>query len=281
MLADLKPQRKHNVIDLLAKAGADVSAWSNYNGLPARNPAYCYNWSFEQPGEFVTVCLWHRNLTLEGSTVVHRIAQRSPKWSRASQWSPVWHRRALAFDRSLSLAFQQQLPLRVIVVDGGRLDDTTATSGVSARLLDEVPWAVIDYEYATGKCLLARGVPPAAAAPLDLDDPLSWFEGAQRRKFVRHRQREGRARMAKIESTLARNGGRLVCEVTNCEFDFSVRYGALGKGYAQVHHLVPLGKAADSGREVKMTDLAVVCANCHVMIHLGGECRPLNTLIVK
>jgi predicted HNH restriction endonuclease len=24
------------------------------------------------------------------------------------------------------------------------------------------------------------------------------------------------------------------------------------------------------GREVKLKDLAVVCANCHVMIHMGG-----------
>ena len=29
------------------------------------------------------------------------------------------------------------------------------------------------------------------------------------------------------------------------------------------------------GREVKLKDLAVVCANCHAMIHIGGKCRPL------
>jgi hypothetical protein len=33
------------------------------------------------------------------------------------------------------------------------------------------------------------------------------------------------------------------------------------------------------GREVKLKDLAVVCANCHVMIHMGGKCRPLAGLI--
>jgi hypothetical protein len=281
ILDDLKPQQKPNVIDLLSATGADVSAWSNYKGSPSRNPAYCYNWSFEQPDEFVTLCLWHRNLDLQGSTVIQRIPHRSPNWSSTSEWSQVWHRRAAAFDRSLALAFQHQLPLRVIVVDGGRRNETTVTSGVSGRLLDEVPWAVTEYDYATGKCLLVRGASPVAAAPLDISDPLSWFEGAEKQKFVRHRQRESSARAAKIAHVLIQNGGRLVCEVRNCGFDFEKRYGSLGKDYAQVHHLSPLSYSPSKGRVVGLADLAIVCANCHVMVHRGGECRPLNTLIVK
>ena len=31
--------------------------------------------------------------------------------------------------------------------------------------------------------------------------------------------------------------GKLVCEVPKCGFDFEERFGKLGKGYAQVHHL--------------------------------------------
>src|SRR5262245_48779112 len=44
--------------------------------------------------------------------------------------------------------------------------------------------------------------------------------------------------------------------------------------------LHPYARAREvMGREVKLKDLAVVCANCHVMIHMGGKCRPLAGLI--
>jgi 5-methylcytosine-specific restriction enzyme A len=67
--------------------------------------------------------------------------------------------------------------------------------------------------------------------------------------------------------------------VPKCSFDFEKSYGKLGKGYAQVHHLDPLSKSPKEGKFTKLSDLAVVCANCHVMIHVGGECRPLRGLI--
>jgi 5-methylcytosine-specific restriction enzyme A len=116
--------------------------------------------------------------------------------------------------------------------------------------------------------------------PADSPDlQLAWFEGERRQAFIYHRRREAQARRQKIHDTQQRNGGRRICEVPNCGFDFAERYGALGEGYVQIHHLLPLGKAPDRGRPTKLEDLAVVCANCHVMIHLGGECRPLDDLI--
>ncbi len=52
-----------------------------------------------------------------------------------------------------------------------------------------------------------------------------------------------------------------------CGFDFELVYGARGKGYIEIHHIVPL---ADKNEETEVnpaTDLIVVCANCHRMIH--------------
>lgn len=53
-----------------------------------------------------------------------------------------------------------------------------------------------------------------------------------------------------------------------CGFDFEAAYGPWGAGFCEIHHLSPLGKAQG---EVRVTnplyDLAVVCANCHRMIH--------------
>jgi hypothetical protein len=71
--------------------------------------------------------------------------------------------------------------------------------------------------------------------------------------------------------------GRLVCEV--CDFDFAAVYGELGSGFAECHHNQPLAEAA-AERLTTLADLAVVCANCHRMLHRRpwravGELREL------
>lgn len=104
------------------------------------------------------------------------------------------------------------------------------------------------------------------------------IEGQQRKMLVLHRKRETRLRRAKILDALAKNS-RLVCEVPGCQFDFEAQYGPLGAGYAHVHHLKPLAKTRASGKKVTLDGLAIVCANCHSMIHRGGQCRDLLGLI--
>ena len=52
------------------------------------------------------------------------------------------------------------------------------------------------------------------------------------------------------------------CEV--CRFDFSATYG---EDYCEVHHLTPLSDLAEDS-ETTLDDLAIVCANCHRIIHL-------------
>jgi hypothetical protein len=58
-----------------------------------------------------------------------------------------------------------------------------------------------------------------------------------------------------------------------CAMDFRRRYGALGEGFMQVHHLVHL--KADTADYVldPINDLVPVCPNCHAMLHRGTE-RP-------
>jgi 5-methylcytosine-specific restriction protein A len=97
------------------------------------------------------------------------------------------------------------------------------------------------------------------------------------RRLVLHRSREQWKRDDKIAETL-RNTNRLACEVPGCEFDFREKYGELGKEYAHVHHRKSLA-STDKPRQVKLKDLAIVCANCHAMIHRNGKCRPLEGLI--
>ncbi len=81
-----------------------------------------------------------------------------------------------------------------------------------------------------------------------------------RRHLARERDRTVRRR--KIADALGR-GGRLACEA--CDFDFEARYGARGAGYIEVHHVVPLHLTGET--RTRLGDLALICANCHRMIH--------------
>jgi 5-methylcytosine-specific restriction endonuclease McrA len=60
-----------------------------------------------------------------------------------------------------------------------------------------------------------------------------------------------------------------VCQV--CGFDFVKTYGALGEGFAEAHHLNPLSERPSeewtAAVRTNMADVAVLCANCHRMIH--------------
>jgi hypothetical protein len=109
------------------------------------------------------------------------------------------------------------------------------------------------------------------------DTELSDFEGEERKSFVTHRKRESKLRDAKV-AEVKKTTGKLCCETPGCGFDFLATYGKLGEDYIQVHHKKQLAKL-EAPEQTKLSDLVVVCANCHVMIHRGGKCRELKTLL--
>ena len=117
---------------------------------------------------------------------------------------------------------------------------------------------------------------------LGLGDPeIAAVEGTARVRFVIHRARERALRDAKLDQARSRStDGRLRCEVPGCGFDFEAVYGSIGLGFAHVHHLKHLADS-DNPSMTRLADLAVVCANCHAMIHRGGECRPLSGLVAR
>jgi hypothetical protein len=119
-------------------------------------------------------------------------------------------------------------------------------------------------------------LPDTVPSPTIDDDT---FEGQGSKAWRRHRKREAKLRKAKIAVAMSANAGRLVCEVLHCKFDFSKVYGELGAGFAEVHHRIPLSEAPKKGRRVRLADLAIVCANCHRMIHRNRQCRSLASLI--
>ncbi len=56
-----------------------------------------------------------------------------------------------------------------------------------------------------------------------------------------------------------------------CGFDFKEVYGELGRNYIEVHHLTSLHSLQEEVEININSDLAVVCSNCHRMIHRNKE----------
>ena len=63
------------------------------------------------------------------------------------------------------------------------------------------------------------------------------------------------------------------CQV--CDFSFVETYGNHGEGFIEVHHLYPVSKYVDEVSVNPSVDMAVVCSNCHRMIHRNPE-KPLS-----
>ena len=62
------------------------------------------------------------------------------------------------------------------------------------------------------------------------------------------------------------------CQV--CGFNFGEFYGEIGEGYIELHHLEPLSNRY-SEAETSVEDVALVCANCHRILHRNGA-KPLS-----
>lgn len=75
--------------------------------------------------------------------------------------------------------------------------------------------------------------------------------------------------------------GQLDCEA--CDFNFHKTYGDLGKGYIECHHTTPLYQIAGEAITT-LDDLALVCSNCHRMIHRnmdGVSVQGLRGIVLK
>jgi len=113
-----------------------------------------------------------------------------------------------------------------------------------------------------------------SAAQVDAEVPSAdeeFQEGRLLTTLHKRRERNTAAARRKKASVLAATGS-LACEV--CGFDFESAYGELGHGFAECHHTMPLSELAAAG-STRLSDLAVVCANCHRMIH---KSRPVQTI---
>lgn len=76
------------------------------------------------------------------------------------------------------------------------------------------------------------------------------------------RERNPKLKARKL-ADLERRRRAIACEA--CGFDFHHAYGERGRGYIECHHRTPLGVTGEV--RTRLADLALVCSNCHRMIH--------------
>ncbi|HMC56805.1 MAG TPA: HNH endonuclease [Gemmatimonadaceae bacterium] len=85
------------------------------------------------------------------------------------------------------------------------------------------------------------------------------YEGTLMRSLATRWERNGRARAICISHFGA------TCQA--CGLSFERRYGSLGTGFIEVHHVNSFAQAEDRRVVDPTVDLVPVCSNCHRMLH--------------
>lgn len=94
---------------------------------------------------------------------------------------------------------------------------------------------------------------------LDLDQ-IEYTEG--REKYIRHLKKERNYQLVSdAKKQFINEHGSLYCEI--CGFDFKETYGI---EFIEAHHIIPISEAAED-HKTKIEDLAMLCSNCHRVIH--------------
>jgi len=95
-------------------------------------------------------------------------------------------------------------------------------------------------------------------------DDGGFSEGRQNLKKHLCRERNHELIRVAKERHKVENNGSLPCSI--CKMTFSGKYGVLGDGFIEAHHIKPVSQMKD-GEKTKIEDLIMVCSNCHSMLH--------------
>lgn len=102
------------------------------------------------------------------------------------------------------------------------------------------------------------------------------IEETFRKKVHYSNERPNSSQIKKIKKKLG-----YICQ--GCDFNFEGFYGGLGKEYIEAHHRIPISELKKGeSRKITDKDFAVLCANCHRMIHRlddSGDLEKLKALI--
>ncbi len=115
-------------------------------------------------------------------------------------------------------------------------------------------------------------------AMMDMDlKEQEYFEGKKQAKYSVKYERNHRLRKMSIYI----HGTK--CMV--CGFDFQKKYGDRGNGFIEVHHKKPVSTLKKDTKINPQKDMAVVCSNCHRIIHRKKDdvydIKKMQKLLIK
>lgn len=218
-------------------------------GATCRN--WRWSWSFVNERErFVVFGAW--DVETEGSFT--RILSDDWETSRAGRRQPAYsesraHLRLVEEEGYRLFTFPMQYS---DAKEGESGRGPAAMSGFTPELLERTLTRVGGQWYASHDTA-------TATLPEEVPHPSRFTEGAAVAVQINAYERSAKAR----EACLAHHGYQCVV----CGFDFEEIYGAIGKRYIHVHHVVPLASVGAEYLVDPLTDLVPVCPNCHAMIH--------------
>ncbi len=111
------------------------------------------------------------------------------------------------------------------------------------------------------------------ASIIEDSNDISKPEGKIRYAVHRSKERNLSLRNKAVKRFQNKHEGKLFCEL--CNFSFEDIYGSLGKGFIEVHHIIPVSEMKKN-HETKIDELMMLCANCHRMAHRAGDTKNLE-----
>ncbi len=114
-----------------------------------------------------------------------------------------------------------------------------------------------------GICWDAREAEFSELFSPDSETLISYTEGQRKMRLHLSRERSS-SLVRKVKEGRMTSDPGLHCDA--CGLSYLDVYGERGRGFIEAHHKVPLSKLRP-GTRTKAEDLALLCANCHRMIH--------------
>jgi 5-methylcytosine-specific restriction protein A len=210
---------------------------------------------------------------------LYRRTDRKPSLSQLDDLSATLRSMPIEQELAQDLAFRGRNSVYLKIANFVSLDPSAGVTGMTrGGAEDRRIWE----EFADDPFRLERVATAIrenlAASPLepgpddDVDDHAP--EGRILARVHRSRERNRRLVARKKAKVLAATG-KLAC--ATCGFDFAATYGARGDGFIECHHTKPLSELKPNTK-TRLSDLALVCANCHRMIHRGSPWLSLSEL---
>lgn len=260
-----RAERQVDEIDTLGSRGAKTNAAVNRKQFLESQGATCRNWtwswSFINEAERVIIFgAWNKNsagncaLILSEDWEISRRGRKQPGYSQARE--------------HIRLVEEEGFELKTFPMTYSEVDEEDDVG--PAKIEDFVPELSSKSLIRIGNCWYASDGELGATLPEEVESDEGFVEGSAKSVRVNAYERSPAARA----KCLAHHG--YACVV--CSFDFEATYGALGKNYIHVHHVVPLSEIGGEYTVDPIKDLVPVCPNCHAMIHVTRPCLSIEQL---